>query len=119
VATGTFEHAQIEANDIAVHTVSVGRGPLVVFCDGFPESWYSWRHQLPAVAEAGFSSMVHPRTVSTNSGAPIPVRIGSMTSSGSKDESQLSSGRTISDALGHCAPPRRISMSTRTFGSLA
>ena len=52
MATGTSEHAHIEANDIAVHTVSVGRGPLVAFCHGFPESWYSWRRQLPAVAEA-------------------------------------------------------------------
>ena len=90
MATEPFEHDQIEVNGIGVHTVSAGKGPLVVFCHGFPESWYSWRHQLPAVAEAGFRAMVHPRTVSTNSGAPIPVRIGSMTSSGSKDESQLS-----------------------------
>jgi pimeloyl-ACP methyl ester carboxylesterase len=57
VATEPFEHAQIEANGIVVHTFSVGQGPLVVFCHGFPESWYSWRHQLPAVAEAGFRAM--------------------------------------------------------------
>lgn len=52
-----FGHAQIEANGISIHTVSVGEGPLVVFCHGFPESWYSWRHQLPAVAEAGFTAL--------------------------------------------------------------
>jgi pimeloyl-ACP methyl ester carboxylesterase len=57
VDTEPWEHAQVEANGIAVHTVSVGEGPLVVFCHGFPESWYSWRHQLPAVAEAGFRAM--------------------------------------------------------------
>jgi pimeloyl-ACP methyl ester carboxylesterase len=57
VDTEPWEHAQVEANGIAVHTVSVGEGPLVVFCHGFPESWYSWRHQLPAIAEAGFRAM--------------------------------------------------------------
>ena len=29
-------------------------GPLVLLCHGFPESWYSWRHQLPALADAGY-----------------------------------------------------------------
>jgi pimeloyl-ACP methyl ester carboxylesterase len=32
-------------------------GPLVVLCHGFPESWYSWRHQLPALAEAGYRAV--------------------------------------------------------------
>lgn len=57
VHSDDFEHAQIAANGISVHTVSVGEGPLVVFCHGFPESWYSWRHQLPVVAEAGFTAL--------------------------------------------------------------
>lgn len=57
MTTERFEHAQVEANGISVHTVSIGDGPLVVFCHGFPESWYSWRHQLPPVAEAGFRAM--------------------------------------------------------------
>ena len=33
-----------------------GRGPLVVFVHGFPGSWYSWRHQMTAVAEAGYTA---------------------------------------------------------------
>ena len=49
-----LEHGNLEANGINIHYVSQGEGPLVVFCHGFPESWYSWRHQLPAVAEAGY-----------------------------------------------------------------
>lgn len=52
-----FEHGQVEANGISIHTVSIGDGPLVLFNHGFPESWYSWRHQLPAVAEAGFRAV--------------------------------------------------------------
>jgi pimeloyl-ACP methyl ester carboxylesterase len=53
----SFEHNQIDANGISIHTVSVGEGPLVVFCHGFPECWYSWRHQLPVVAAAGFRAV--------------------------------------------------------------
>lgn len=52
-----LEHGQVEANGISIHTVSVGEGPLVVFCHGFPESWYSWRHQLPVVAAAGYRAV--------------------------------------------------------------
>jgi pimeloyl-ACP methyl ester carboxylesterase len=37
-----------------MHFVEQGQGPLVILCHGFPECWYSWRHQLPALADAGF-----------------------------------------------------------------
>ncbi|WNI22342.1 alpha/beta hydrolase [Streptomyces sp. ITFR-16] len=37
-----------------VHVVEQGSGPLVLLVHGFPESWYSWRHQLPVLAAAGF-----------------------------------------------------------------
>jgi pimeloyl-ACP methyl ester carboxylesterase len=41
-------------NGIKMHYVEQGSGPLVVLCHGWPESWYSWRHQLLALAAAGF-----------------------------------------------------------------
>jgi pimeloyl-ACP methyl ester carboxylesterase len=44
----------VYAGDQRVHLVEAGSGPLVLFCHGFPESWYSWRHQLTALADAGF-----------------------------------------------------------------
>jgi pimeloyl-ACP methyl ester carboxylesterase len=47
-------HRSIETNGIRLHLAEAGTGPLVVLCHGFPESWYSWRHQLRALAEAGF-----------------------------------------------------------------
>lgn len=50
-------HGSVETNGITVHYVEQGQGPFVVFCHGFPESWYSWRHQLPAVADAGFRAV--------------------------------------------------------------
>jgi pimeloyl-ACP methyl ester carboxylesterase len=39
---------------IRLHYVEAGAGPLVVLLHGFPEFWYSWRHQIPALAAAGF-----------------------------------------------------------------
>ncbi|MBI1188969.1 MAG: alpha/beta fold hydrolase [Alphaproteobacteria bacterium] len=46
----------IAANGIAIRAAIEGQGPLVVFVHGFPESWYSWRHQLTPVAQAGFTA---------------------------------------------------------------
>ena len=50
-------HRTIEANGIRLHLAEQGDGPLVVLCHGFPESWYSWRHQLAALAAAGFHAV--------------------------------------------------------------
>jgi pimeloyl-ACP methyl ester carboxylesterase len=44
----------VKTNGISLNVVEQGRGPLVLLCHGFPESWYSWRHQINALAEAGF-----------------------------------------------------------------
>jgi pimeloyl-ACP methyl ester carboxylesterase len=49
-----IQHRNVRANGIDLHVVEAGEGPLVVLCHGFPELWYSWRHQLPALAEAGY-----------------------------------------------------------------
>jgi pimeloyl-ACP methyl ester carboxylesterase len=57
MAMTDLRHRTIEANCISMHVVEQGAGPLVVLCHGFPESWYSWRHQLPALAEAGFHAV--------------------------------------------------------------
>jgi pimeloyl-ACP methyl ester carboxylesterase len=43
----------IETNGIHLNIAEQGQGPLVLFCHGFPESWYSWRHQIDALAAAG------------------------------------------------------------------
>jgi pimeloyl-ACP methyl ester carboxylesterase len=51
---GAVAHRMVEANGIHLHIAEQGQGPLVVLCHGFPESWYSWRHQLTALAAAGF-----------------------------------------------------------------
>jgi len=52
-----LKHGTVSANSIDIHFVEQGEGPLVLFLHGFPESWYSWRHQIPAVAEAGYRAV--------------------------------------------------------------
>jgi pimeloyl-ACP methyl ester carboxylesterase len=50
-------HRFVETNGIRMHLAEQGEGPLVLLCHGFPESWYSWRHQLSALAAAGFHTV--------------------------------------------------------------
>jgi pimeloyl-ACP methyl ester carboxylesterase len=49
-----MELRTLTANGIRMRIAEEGAGPLVLLLHGFPESWYSWRHQLPALAAAGF-----------------------------------------------------------------
>lgn len=44
----------VETNGIRMAVTEQGAGPAVVLCHGFPELGYSWRHQVPALADAGF-----------------------------------------------------------------
>ena len=52
-----IEHRMIGTNGIRMHLAEQGTGPLVLLCHGFPECWYSWRHQLAALAAAGFHAV--------------------------------------------------------------
>jgi epoxide hydrolase 4 len=52
--TAQQSDAYAEVNGIRLHYVEAGEGPLVVLLHGFPEFWYSWRHQIPALSAAGF-----------------------------------------------------------------
>ena len=47
----------IKANGISLNVAEQGEGPMVLLCHGFPESWYSWRHQLEALAAAGYQAV--------------------------------------------------------------
>ena len=48
----SMRHRVVNARGTRIHLVEEGEGPLVLLVHGFPESWYSWRHQLPALARA-------------------------------------------------------------------
>jgi pimeloyl-ACP methyl ester carboxylesterase len=50
-------HRLVAAPAGRIHLVEQGSGPLVLLVHGFPESWYSWRHQLPALAAAGYRAV--------------------------------------------------------------
>lgn len=50
-SSSTLHHQFITANGIRLHYVSAGNGPLMLFLHGFPEFWYSWRHQIPEFAK--------------------------------------------------------------------
>jgi soluble epoxide hydrolase/lipid-phosphate phosphatase len=52
-----WQHRFVSTNGIRVHYVEQGRGFPVVFLHGFPELWYSWRHQISVLAEAGFHAI--------------------------------------------------------------
>jgi len=52
-----IQHRTVETNGIRLHIAEQGSGPLVILCHGFPECWYSWRHQLSALADAGFHAV--------------------------------------------------------------
>ncbi|MEV0440802.1 alpha/beta hydrolase [Streptomyces spectabilis] len=50
-------HCVVDAPAGRLHLVEQGAGPLVLLVHGFPESWYSWRRQLPALAAAGYRAV--------------------------------------------------------------
>ena len=50
------EFRQIDVGDVSLRCVVQGSGPLAIMVHGFPESWYSWRHQIGPVAAAGFTA---------------------------------------------------------------
>jgi len=49
-----LEHHYADLGDVRLHYVEAGEGPLVLLLHGFPQFWYEWRHQIPALVEAGF-----------------------------------------------------------------
>jgi len=51
----TWQHQYIITNGIRMHYVTEGEGPLIVLLHGFPEFWYSWRFQIPFLAEHGYT----------------------------------------------------------------
>jgi pimeloyl-ACP methyl ester carboxylesterase len=54
---GPWEHRTVAARGARFHVAEAGEGPLVLLLHGFPEFWWTWRHQLPALAEAGYRAV--------------------------------------------------------------
>ncbi len=68
-----IQHRSVAANGIRIHVAECGTGPLVILVHGFPESWYSWRYQLPALAAAGYRAAAIDVRGYGRSSAPLPV----------------------------------------------
>lgn len=68
-----LEDHWIDSDGVRLHAVSLGEGPLVVFCHGFPGLWYSWRHQLPLVAGLGFRAVAIDQRGYGQSDRPLAV----------------------------------------------
>ena len=56
-APGPWTHRDIAANGARFHVVDIGDGPAVLLLHGFPTFWWTWRHQLTALAEAGYRAV--------------------------------------------------------------
>jgi pimeloyl-ACP methyl ester carboxylesterase len=66
-----WHHRRAIINHLHFHYVEAGSGPLVILLHGFPEFWYSWRHQIPVLASAGFQ-VVAPDLRGYNESAKPP-----------------------------------------------
>jgi pimeloyl-ACP methyl ester carboxylesterase len=56
-AAAAIVQRTVETNGAKIHFAEQGSGPLVLLCHGWPELWVSWKHQLPALAAAGFHAV--------------------------------------------------------------
>jgi pimeloyl-ACP methyl ester carboxylesterase len=63
-------HRHVQAAGLRMHIAEAGSGPLVLLLHGFPESWYSWRHQLVALAAAGYHAVAPDQRGYCGTGRP-------------------------------------------------
>jgi pimeloyl-ACP methyl ester carboxylesterase len=63
-------HRYLQAGGLRMHIAEAGQGPLVLLLHGFPESWYSWRHQLTALADAGYHAVAPDQRGYCQTGRP-------------------------------------------------
>ena len=80
-----IKHRTVQTNGIKMHIAeafpppgAAGRGPLVLLLHGFPELWYSWRHQLPALADAGYHAVAPDMRGYGGTDAPLEIEAYSM-----------------------------------------
>src|SRR5688572_29362264 len=73
-----LRHRSIETNGIQMHIAEAGDpaangGVPIVLCHGFPELWFSWRHQLPALADAGYYAIAPDQRGYGKTDRPEPI----------------------------------------------
>lgn len=73
VSAEPWTHHEAELNGVRLHWVEAGAGPVVLLLHGFPDFWLSWRHQIPALAAAGFRAVAPDMRGYNLSGKPRGV----------------------------------------------
>ena len=73
-----IKHRTVRTNGINLHIAEAGEGPLILLLHGWPESWCSWRHQLPALADAGYHAVAPDVRGYGDSDKPEPIEAYSM-----------------------------------------
>ena len=68
-----FTHKFVHTNGIRMHVAEAGSGYPMVLCHGFPELWYSWRHQMRALADAGFRAIAPDQRGYGETTCPQPI----------------------------------------------
>lgn len=68
-----FRHRTAGINGIDLHFVEAGSGPPVLLCHGWPETWYAWRHQMRALADAGYRAIAPDMRGFGETSAPTAV----------------------------------------------
>jgi pimeloyl-ACP methyl ester carboxylesterase len=68
-----IKHRTVDVGGLQMQVAEAGEGPLVVLLHGFPESWYSWRHQLVALAAAGFHAVAPNQRGYPGTGGPSAI----------------------------------------------
>ncbi|CAL5413091.1 unnamed protein product [Camellia sinensis] len=67
-----IEHKTVSVNGLNMHIAEMGRGPVVLFIHGFPELWYTWRHQIVYMAAQGYRAIAPDlRGFGDTTGAPL------------------------------------------------
>lgn len=72
------EMRTIDTGEVSLRCAIAGEGPLVLMVHGFPESWYSWRHQIEPIARAGFTACAIDVRGYGGSDKPYPVEAYAM-----------------------------------------
>lgn len=68
-----IEHRTLNVNRINMHVAEKGKGPVVLFLHGFPELWYTWRHQIVALADLGYRAVAPDLRGYGDTDAPVDV----------------------------------------------
>ena len=68
-----FKNKTYELNDVKIYAIEQGEGPLVIMVHGWPESWYSWRHQIQPIADMGYKVIAIDVRGYGNSSKPLEI----------------------------------------------